>query len=271
MLEPLPLHSPRWTSLKAHFGNAGLDTEIAAVPKLLQRWHRAVGGYAEEYAYADLYESFLHQLTILDVAYAVVPHLVTRLGELDPDRRIHVLDDVAIVEQTRLRDPADLEATIEAMRRTLPEDMRDICIQATRSYHPALPDDLAVAYLEAVVDAKRVAGDAWGRAVPEQRGPHEFRRHVRHLRDAGLGDADVIFGVDALTRDDEESEGALVYLGAENALDGLRRLTDGPPGWFDRTEVRSETERGWLIFRALHSLAWVHQRFDVRTMLRDAR
>jgi hypothetical protein len=83
MVEPLPLDSPRWKSLKAHFGNAAVDTELAAVPKLLERWHRAVGTYAEEYEYDPLFESYLHQLTILDVAYAVVPHLVTRLSELD--------------------------------------------------------------------------------------------------------------------------------------------------------------------------------------------
>ena len=95
---PLPLESPRWKFLTAHFNNAGTDGGLPAVPTLLARWHRYAGTYAEEDAYGDLFESYLHQRTIQDVAYAVVPHLVSRLEEVDADTSVlrEIVDGLAV-------------------------------------------------------------------------------------------------------------------------------------------------------------------------------
>ncbi|MDP1826945.1 MAG: hypothetical protein Q8L48_26970 [Archangium sp.] len=44
LIEPLPLDSRRWRTLKAHFDNAAKDgDEVPAVTKLLPRWERAIG------------------------------------------------------------------------------------------------------------------------------------------------------------------------------------------------------------------------------------
>lgn len=155
-MPPLPLDSPRWKLLKAHFGNAGEDADLPAVPKLLVRWRGAIGRYSEEYEYAPLHESFLHQGTILDVAYAVVPHLAARLGDLPPDRRLDVLADIADVEAVRRVPRAEVERRVAAMQ-TMSEGLRDLFMQTTRDRHPELPDDLAGAWFEALALAQASA------------------------------------------------------------------------------------------------------------------
>jgi hypothetical protein len=261
---PLPLDSPRWASLMAHFGNAGVDRDLPAVPTLIARWSRAVGSYAEEYEYQDLLESYLHQRTILSVAYAVVPHLAARLSELDPDRRLSVLDDLAFVDEVRLTPPEQVEAVIQEIERTMHGELRDIVIKSRRDRSPSLPDDLAPAYLAAIEHAKLLAGADWGLDRSQEPGPHHFRRHVRHLRASGWADDDISFGVAALTR--ESDDGALLY--RADALEGLRSLTQAPSGWFERTGLRADSDG--LGFGALCSLAWQASGNDVADMLRES-
>jgi hypothetical protein len=253
---PLALDSPRWVSLKAHFGNAGVDADLPSVPSLIARWNRAVGSYAEEYEYEDLFESYLHQSTILDVAYAVVPHLAARLSELDPDRRLYVIDDLAVVEKVRLRPPREVELAVEEIERTMDDgELRDLLIKSTRDRNPPLPDDLAPAYVAAVFHAKAVAGGEWGLTRSEQPGPPHFRRHVHYLRSSGWMIDDITFGVETLLR--ESQQGQLVYLGSQPSLDGLRSLPVAPPGWFERTGLCRDDAPLRLAFRALYSLAWL--------------
>ncbi len=255
-MAPLTLDSPRWASLQAHFGNAGVDADLPSVPSLIARWDRAVGSYAEEYEYQDLLESYLHQLTILDVAYAVVPHLAARVSELDPDRRLDVLDDLAVVEKVRLRPPREVERVVQELRRTIDDgELRDLFIKNTRDRNPPLPEDLAPAYLAAIERAKALAGGDWGHARSGEPGPHHFRRHVRHLRSSGWRDDDITFGVEALIR--EAEGGQLVYLGPSLSVDGLRSLPAAPPGWFERTGVRRDDALQSLGCRALYALAWL--------------
>ena len=260
---PLPLASPRWKSLKAHFDNAGVDGQLPAVPVLLERWHEAVGTYAEELEYVDLCESYLHQGTILDVAYAVVPHLVSRLDELDPDRRCRLLDDVESVEDTRQVSREEVAARVEKLNRTVAVGLRDLFVQSVLDRHPLLPGDLAAAYFDAIDRAKRVAGAAWGKATSEEPGPQHFRRHIRFLRQAGCSDDDIVFGVTTLNGN--QREGALVFEDPSVALQGLRDSVDMPPGWLERTALSSGTEQERLVFHALHDLAW---HTDVRETLR---
>lgn len=263
MTTPLPLTSRRWASLKAHFGNAGKDgDEIAAVPKLLKRWARAVGTYAEEYEYDLLHESFLHQGTILDVAYAVVPHLVAQLPRLEPDRRVEVLDDVAEVESVRLVPRREVERRVAQMA-TMHEDLRDLFIQSVHDRHPALADDLAEAYLSAIARAKRLAGKAWNKRRSMPMGPHRWRRHVRYLREFGLSDDDIRFGVETLAHA-PDGEAPLVVTGHEDALQGLIGAADAH--WLRRAKLR--TNAGRLVFKALFALAWIEQHAPVAKMLR---
>ncbi len=265
-MAPLPLDSPRWASLHAHFGNASVDADLPSVPSLIARWNRAVGSYAEEYAYQDLLESYLHQRTILDVAYAVVPHVAARLPELDRDRRLSVLDDLSLVDKTRLTPSHEVEAIVRELERNLPPELCDIFIQNTRDRYPPLADDLAPEYLAAIEHAKSLAGADWGLARSEDPGPQHSRRHLRHLRASGWTEDDMTFGIGALTR--ELAEGALVYRDPDSALEGLRSLTDAPPGWFERTGLRGDDEMHRLAFLALRSLGWLAAGVDVAVMLR---
>ncbi|MFT3765662.1 MAG: hypothetical protein QM820_09120 [Minicystis sp.] len=265
-MTPLPLDSPRWLSLKAHFDNAGVDTDVPAVPSLIAGWNRAVGAYAEEYEYEALRESYLHQRTILDVAYAVVPHLAARLSELDPDRRLSVLDEIFIVEDTRLTPARRVEAAIRQIERTVPAELRDAFIQTTRDRHPPLPDDIAPAYLAAIAHAKAIAGRDWGRARSDEEGPHLFRRHLRYLRTAGWIDADITFGIGALMR--ERDHVAILYSGWKEARAELRALKEAPPGWFERTKLRGDDEAARLRFGALYGLAYAALEVDLADMLR---
>lgn len=267
LIEPLPLTSRRWHTLKAHFDNAAKDgDEVPAVTKLLARWARSLGTYAEEYEHDPLRESYLHQGTILDLAYAVVPHLVVQLERLDPDRRAEVLDDIALVDAVRLTPRRKVEAAVKRLS-TMPSELRDHFIQTTRDRHPErFPEDLARAYLPAVARAKQWAGRAWSKRRSEPMGPHRWRRHVRFLRESGLSDADITFGVRALCRKDSDGF-ALVHQGGDAARQGLQQVTGAPEGWLRRTGLRSA--KGRLVTHALFALAWIEQHARVEKMLRD--
>lgn len=262
---PLALNSKRWRTLKAHFGNASEDTEeIRSVPKLLARWARTTKTYAEEYEYDPLRESFLHQGTILDIAYAVVPHLVEQLAHLEADRRIEVLDDVAEVEAVRLTPRSRVEAAVKKLQ-SMPFELREHFIQATRDRHPELPEDLAPAYLAAIAVAKKRAGRQWGKRRSEPMGPHRWRRHVRYLRAHGLTDDDVRFAVRALVTPDENGMQP-VHEGGKATVPTLKRAAGAPKGFASR--ARFSTSAGKLAAQALHALAWIEQHAGLEKMLR---
>lgn len=260
-IRALPLTSRRWATLKAHFGNAATDSdEVPAVTKLIRRWVRAVGSYEEEYAYDLLCESYLHQRTILDVAYAVVPHLVLQVPRLDADRRVEVLDDIAYVDAIRRTPRSEVEKRVAAMAE-MPEGLRDLFMQNTRDRHPVLPDDLAEAYLPAIARARQLAGKGWGRKRSEPMGPHRWRRHVKFLRAQRLSSADIRAGVELLTAEGEG--GQLVHLGAEAARRGLLATADD--AWLRRAKLR--TPKGRLVSNALLALAWIEQHAPLAKML----
>ena len=94
----LPLDSPRWIELDTFFGNP------ERVPVVLAEWVDAVGFDEATTIYQrDLFNLFLHQGTITNVAYAVVPWLVAHCTRAEDatDRACYVCD-VALVEFNRL-------------------------------------------------------------------------------------------------------------------------------------------------------------------------
>src|SRR5207249_3330347 len=148
-----------WRTLKAHFGNAGQDGDLPSVPSLLARWHKAVGAYREEYEYEDLFESYLHQRTILDVAYVVVSHLASRHTELDPDRRLEVLEDIANVDRVHMKPRTEVKAIVVSVGAlNLDPETIAIMVQNTRDQNPTLPPDLAHAYLAAIDQVEAIGG-----------------------------------------------------------------------------------------------------------------
>jgi hypothetical protein len=148
----LDLQSARWSQLKSHFGDS------PRIPQLIGAWKAAIGTAQEESLYSELFEHYLHQLTILSCAYAVVPHVVAELPRVSKARRLEYLCDVAQVEMSRLPRP-EVDAMVEDLRRSeeIPDELRDHFVEAARDRHPELPDDLAQAYLSALAEAKSLA------------------------------------------------------------------------------------------------------------------
>ena len=129
----LPLDSSRWTAFSTFFDSP------EQMPQRLTSWRDAIGGPDEASQWADLQEQFLHQFTITDAAYAVLPYLVEELARLTPEKAFEYLVSVALVEAARQQPEA-----------------------------PALPPDLADAYHAAIVRARRLAMESlsldWSKA-----------------------------------------------------------------------------------------------------------
>lgn len=93
----LPLNDPRWAELTTFFG----DPEEA--PKVLSEWISAIGFDQELVIYRrDLFDLFLHQVTITNAAFAIVPWLVDVCRRGVTQYKVEYLTDVALVEANRL-------------------------------------------------------------------------------------------------------------------------------------------------------------------------
>lgn len=212
----MDLDSSGWLQRKTHFGNAGLDGDMPAVPKLLKTWHDAIGTYQEER------ECYLHQNTIQDVAYAVVPHLAARLSDLHTDRRQSVLDDLAIVAEVQDTPRSKVQHAANQIHETTEEPLRTLFIQSLWDRYPELPADLAPAYHAAIETAKELAGKTWGKNVSDKAGRHQYQRHLRFLRDCGVSDAEIVQALEALVQEPF----APVYQGRGDQVQALENL-----GW----------------------------------------
>lgn len=94
----LPLDDDRWGCLTTFFG------EPEDVPKVLREWLLSIGSDQEDTIYReDLFDLFLHQATITNAAFAVVPWLVHVCKKGDTRWRVEYLTDVALVEANRLK------------------------------------------------------------------------------------------------------------------------------------------------------------------------
>lgn len=109
----LPLDSPRWRTLKT-FCDSGLKLR-----ELVRRWHDVVGTPEAKAVYGELRDYFTHQYSMVDAAYAVIPHVVEELERLTPKDRILPLIDIGITELATYSPheppmPADLEEDYSA-------------------------------------------------------------------------------------------------------------------------------------------------------------
>ena len=144
----LPLDSPRWSELDAFFG----DSE--QVPIVLTKWIDAIGFDQERTIYErGLYQLFLHQGTITNVAFAVIPWIVEYCQHAEIPNRIEYIADVALVELNRLtrgvhyvRDDGDTE-----------------------------PAWLMADYMHAIEQAQTIAENLMDEAVHEERRSHLWR------------------------------------------------------------------------------------------------
>ena len=93
----LPLADERWGQLTTFFGKP------ENVPKVLGEWLASIGFDQEETIYQrDLFNLFLHQGTITNVAFAIVPWLVDVAKNGTTTYQVEYLADVAHVEANRL-------------------------------------------------------------------------------------------------------------------------------------------------------------------------
>jgi hypothetical protein len=92
----LPLDSPRWSELDTFFDKP------EGVPRVLMEWVIALGFDREMTIYSqNLFHLYLHQGTITNVAFAIVPWLVNHLSLTSVENRIEYLSDVGLVEFRR--------------------------------------------------------------------------------------------------------------------------------------------------------------------------
>ena len=92
----LPLEDPRWGELTAFFSDKSL-------PAVVGEWLASLGIGREEEVYSDLYNRFLHQNSIANAAFAVVPWLVDVCETGGTEYRADYLTDVALVEAHRIK------------------------------------------------------------------------------------------------------------------------------------------------------------------------
>lgn len=252
MTAPLRLNSKRWTTLYAHFDDP-------TVPSLIARWRDVAGRYGEEFAYAPIREAYLHQGTLAEIAYAVVPHLVARIDELHPDRQQDLLDDLADVESVRRMTPADVETSLARAAKKLKglgPEMSTMMLASLRARLAPLPADLSPSYLAAMKKLEQLAGRGWRKRKRNDRVTHPrfWRRHVEYLRAAGWTNDDIAFGMRALRG---EVPGVRDYdpFTPGDALAMLRTIKKklAPAGWFERTLIA--TPGGELPVEGLSVLA----------------
>lgn len=117
----ISLDSPRWKAFKTYFGSS------QDLPRRIAAWMASIGGPDEERKWDELWEQFLHQGTITEAAYAVVPYVARELAHVAPHDRLMYFVQLGLIESAR------------------------------QSSAPEIPDDLAASYHAAVAELGRVS------------------------------------------------------------------------------------------------------------------
>lgn len=94
----LSLNDEKWKHLTTFFG------EPSKLPSVISDWLKTIGTEQEAATYyRDLFELFLHQGTITNAAFAVVPWLLHVCKDGATKLQIEYLTDIALVEANRLK------------------------------------------------------------------------------------------------------------------------------------------------------------------------
>ena len=129
----LPLDDERWSQLTTFFG------QPENLPNVLGRWLASIGLDEEDTIYRrDLFDVFLHQNTITNAAFAVVPWLVHVCHKRQTKYAVEYLTDVACVEANRLK----------------------FGVYGNRKGTEEYPEWLMAEYKKAIVDSRSLVGDA---------------------------------------------------------------------------------------------------------------
>jgi hypothetical protein len=117
----LPLDSPRWGELKTWMVRRPLPDSVRA-------WREVVSGAEGWPLWRQIYDAVVHQYTLTDAAYAVLPYAAAELWRVPEHTRLGYLLDLGFIEAGRLSPHA-----------------------------PPLPADLAEPYLTGVRTARALA------------------------------------------------------------------------------------------------------------------
>jgi hypothetical protein len=124
----LPLDSPRWHKLKT------FTPEPARLPGLVDQWRQANVPKKATALWRELVDFFLHQFSITDAAYAVLPYVAAELQRMPPRQQFDYIVDASLVEAARLlpqapKMPKDLAASYEVGVRQV-RDVACSCLTA---------------------------------------------------------------------------------------------------------------------------------------------
>ena len=94
----LSLNDDRWRFLTTFFGKPD------ELPTVIGEWLASIGSDQEQTIfYRDLFDLFLHQATITNAAFAVVPWIVDVCKKGETKYEVEYLTHVALVEANRLK------------------------------------------------------------------------------------------------------------------------------------------------------------------------
>jgi hypothetical protein len=155
----LSLDDDRWERLTTFFGSG------KELPSVLRLWLASIGSDEEATIYGrDLFDMYLHQATITNAAFGVVPWLVDVCKEGRTKHRVEYLTHVALVEANRLK----------------------YGVYFNRKGADEFPEWLMADYHQAIVDARQLVEDALAMEPDEQ-----WKLGLMKLRPALHGDADL--------------------------------------------------------------------------------
>jgi hypothetical protein len=155
----LSLDDDRWERLTTFFPSP------KDLPKVLGRWLASIGTEEEQTIYGrDLFDLFLHQATITNAAFAVVPWLVDVCKKCKTKHRVEYLTDVALVEANRIK----------------------YGVYFNRKGTEENPQWLMPDYHQAIIESRHLADEALASENDE-----EWKRGLEKLRPALQGDAEL--------------------------------------------------------------------------------
>ncbi|MEY4529798.1 MAG: hypothetical protein RLZZ156_519 [Deinococcota bacterium] len=165
----LNLNDSKWKDLTVFF------EQTKSLPQLLEQWYSLIGSSQEHNFYVDqLFNSFLHQATITNAAFAVVPWLVNVCESGKTRHQIEYLADVCLVEANRItrgtyhnrKDTIEYPDWLmvdyfEAIRKAVA--LADICIQSDKS---DTPEKIQLVQLRPALDGNaNLAWEQWGQEL----------------------------------------------------------------------------------------------------------
>ena len=288
---PLPVDRGRWRHLRSHYHVEGEPLPPTRAPDGVIR---GVGTYAEEFAYNELCEIFLHQMTILEVRGRSPPSQQAAFPSAESATRSSRRHRVGRVgspkasRSRRVRDRQDSrvgpEGTGRILVRPKSAPSRGLGRRIRRKRAPGeselvalVDDELDLRVLLKVTSrstdtmhSKAFSTISMSQMSSTSSGKSALSRDLSAavaathdvLQEGGWQQDDIAFGVSALTNPNPISP--LLYESPKTALEGLRQLRCTLKGWSERSQIHGE--RGDLVIQALRTIAALAEHMPLDAM-----